>query len=169
MKKLFMLLFSAGAFIQSHDYTVDLINKSQFPVNVKISNTSTYIPSKAPKQYTTIWDLKPGVTKANQVLGWKDQFTYKYLILNFGVNYGGVNQGFGVYEIVNIPKKYQNTNDFIATIDIQKKTGKEATDYINKLLKNQFPYSTQIENIYLKKQKEQDWAWVPSVTFTPKN
>jgi hypothetical protein len=176
MKKLIVLLCLASCSytltqqIDPSYYTADVINKSQFTVLVKVYKPGAKADEKpkAGQEYTTEWNLKPGVSKYNQKLGWKDQYTYTKLSVNYTVNYGGVNQEMNFTEVYDIPKSLQKKNDFVATIDIQKKTGKEATDYLDSLLKR-YPYETQLENIYLKQQKTKGWAWVPEVSIKAKN
>jgi hypothetical protein len=172
MKKLLFLLGFALVITAENPsyYTADVINQSPFQIRVRVfrPGASADERPKPAQEYTTEWNLRPGVAKYNQKMGWKDQYTYNKLDVLFTVNYG--DGDITITQVYDLPKKLQTKNDFIATIDIQKKTGKEGISYIDSLLaRAPYSWSSSPEHQYLKNQKTKGWAWVPKVTIQPKS
>jgi hypothetical protein len=174
MKKALIILLIAPLAVAQVDpslHSADVINKSQFPVHVKIYKPGAKKDEKpSPTSgWPNEWNLNPGVAKYDQTIGRKDRYTYTKLDLEYSVNpYTFAGRDVKIKHTYDIPKKLQKTNDLIATIDIQKKSGKEATDYLDKVIKDQYPSAIKSENMYLIHQKNQGWAWVPVVTITAK-
>jgi hypothetical protein len=165
MKKLSLLTILMIA-QQLQGYAVDLINKSQFPIEVRVSQKKNYM--NPPKQYVTDWHIGANDAKYNQMIGDLKQYTYPYLFLDFPVNYPGkVGMGGNVSMTYDIPKKFQNTNDFVVTIDFQKVYGKNATSVLDTQAASMSNEARSYLNDWKKQQKEL-WAWKPIVTFTGK-